>query len=130
MSIAVVYDAGALIAMDNNDRRMWSVHQLSIDEGRRIVVPSVVVGQVWREARRQVRLGQVLNSCEVEPVRLEVAKAAGVLCGKAKTDDVVDAIVVTMALTLGAIVYTSDPKDIASLAAESGARPGIAIRAV
>lgn len=93
-------------------------------------MPSVVVGQVRRDARRQVRLGQILQSCEVEPVAVEVAKAAGVLCGKARTNDVVDAIVVTMALTLGAIVYTSDPKDIAALAAESGARPGIAIRTV
>jgi predicted nucleic acid-binding protein len=130
MSVSVVYDAGALIAIDNNDRRMWGIHQLAVDEGRRIVVPAVVVGQVWRDARRQVRLGQLLQSCEVEPVRVEVAKAAGVLCGKAKTNDVVDAIVVTTALALGAIVFTSDPKDIAALATESGARPGISIRAV
>jgi predicted nucleic acid-binding protein len=130
MSVSVVYDAGALIAIDNNDRRMWGLHQLAVDEGRRIVVPSIVVGQVWRDARRQVRLGQLLQSCEVEPVGVEVAKVAGILCDRAKTTDVVDAIVVAMALTLGAIVFTSDPKDIAALAAESGARPGIAIRPV
>ena len=67
-----------------------------------------------RDARRQVQLGRFLHSCEVVPVGLEVAKAAGVLCGKAGTRDVVDATVVTVALAYGAIVFTSDTGAIAS----------------
>ncbi|MEO3749216.1 PIN domain-containing protein [Streptomyces sp. B6B3] len=128
MSIPYLYDAGALIAIDNNDRRMWARHHLALDEGRDIHVPAPVVGQAWRDPRRQVRLGKLLASCRVEPVGLEVAKAAGVLCGKAGTTDVVDAAVVVMAAIHGAIVWTSDPEDIRALADAQDTKPALVIR--
>lgn len=130
MSIPYVYDAGVLIAIDGNDRRMWAVHHLAIEEGRRVLVPSIVVGQAWRDPRRQVWLGRFLHSCEIAPIGVEVAKAAGVLCGKSGTRDVVDAAVVTVALTCGAIVFTSDPDDIGHLSAASDVKPGLVIRRV
>ena len=128
MSIPYVYDAGVLSAIDGNDRRMWAIHHLALEEGRRLLVPAVVVGQAWRDPRRQVQLGRFLHSCEVASVGLELAKAAGVLCGKAGTRDVVDAVVVTVALAYGAIVFTSDPDDIAPLSAASEVKPGLVIR--
>ena len=128
MSIPYVYDAGVLIAIDDNDRRMWAIHHLAVEEGRRVLVPAIVVGQAWRDPRRQVQLGKFLHSCEVVPIGTEVAKAAGVLCGRAGTRDVVDAAVVTTALTCGAIVFTSDPEDIAHLSAASEVKPGLVIR--
>jgi predicted nucleic acid-binding protein len=128
VSIPYVYDAGALLAVDGNDRRMWVIHHLALEEGRRLLVPAVVVAQAWRDARRQVQLGRFLHSCEIVPVGLELAKAAGVLCGKAGTRDVVDAIVVTIALSYGAIVFTSDPDDITQLGAATDAKPGLVIR--
>ncbi len=130
MSIPYVYDTGALIAIDNNDRRMWARHSLALDDGRDIYVPATVVSQAWRDARRQARLGKLLASCRVEPVGLEVAKAAGVLCGKARTADVVDATVVVMAATRGAIVWTSDPNDIHTLADAQDIKPALVIRTV
>jgi len=128
VSIPYVYDAGVLSAIDGNDRRMWAIHHLALEEGRRLLVPAVVVGQAWRDPRRQVQLGRFLHSCEVASVGLELAKAAGVLCGKAGTRDVVDAVVVTVALAYGAIVFTSDPDDIAPLSAASEVKPGLVIR--
>jgi predicted nucleic acid-binding protein len=125
-----LYDAGALIAIDKNDRRMWARYQVALDEERDVRVPAVVVGQAWRDSRRQVRLGQFLAGCHVDPVGLEVAKAAGILCGRASTSDVVDATVVVMATATGAVVWTSDPEDIKALADQSGARPALVIRAV
>lgn len=130
MSIPYLYDTGALIAIDNNDRRMWARHHLALDDGRDIYIPSVVLSQAWRDARRQVRLGKLLASCRVEPVGLEVAKAAGVLCGKAETADIVDATVVVMAATLGAIVWTSDPDDIRALAGAQDTKPSLVARTV
>jgi hypothetical protein len=130
VSIPYLYDAGALIAIDNNDRRMWARHGLALDDGRDIYIPSVVVSQAWRDARQQVRLGKFLASCQVEPVGLEVAKAAGILCGKAKTADVVDATVVVTAAGLGAIVWTSDPDDIHTLADAQDTKPALVIRTV
>ena len=109
---------------------MWAIHHLATEEGRRLLVPSIVVGQAWRDPRRQVRLGRFLHSCEIIPVGLELAKAAGVLCGKAGTRDVVDATVVTVGLTYGAIVFTSDPDDIAALSAVTDVKPGLVVRRV
>ncbi len=128
MNIPYVYDAGVLIAIDGNDRRMWAIHHLALEEGRRLLVPAVVVGQAWRDPRRQVQLGRFLQSCEVAPVGLELAKAAGVLCGKAGTRDVVHAVVATSALAYGAIVFTSDPDDIVQLSAASEVKPGLVVR--
>jgi hypothetical protein len=128
MSIPYVYDAGVLIAIDGNDRRIWAIHHLAVEEGRRVLIPAVVVGQAWRDPRRQVQLGRFLQSCEVVPIGLELAKAVGVLCGRAGGRDVVDAAVVIVALTYGAIVFTSDPDDIAHLSAASDVKPGLVIR--
>ena len=130
MSVPYLYDAGALIAIDSNDRRMWAIHHLAMEEGRRVIVPAVVVAQAWRDARRQVLLGRLIQGCEVAPVGLEVSKAAGVLCGTAGTRDVVDAIVAIMALAQGAIVFTSHPGDIRGLSIASGTRPGLVVRPV
>jgi hypothetical protein len=109
---------------------MWARHKLALAEGRDIHVPAVVVGQVWRDGRRQVRLGKVLAGCQVDAVGLATSKAAGVLCGKAGTSDLVDATVVVMAVAVSAIIWTSDPKDIRELADSSGARPAVLIRPV
>lgn len=130
MNIPYVYDAGALIAIDSHDRRMWAIHHLAMEEGRRVIVPAVVVGQVWRDGRRQAVLGRFLRTCEIEPVLLEGAKAAGALCGKAGTADVVDAAVVVAALSHGAIIFTSDGADLARLAAASEAKPAPVLRHV
>jgi predicted nucleic acid-binding protein len=130
VSIPYVYDAGVLIAVDSNDRRMWTRHQIALEEGRRIIVPAIVIGQAWQDSHRQVVLGRFLRTCEIEPTFADIAKEAGVLCGKAGTSDVIDAVVVAVAVARQAIVLTSDPHDIAKLASASGARPGLVVRGV
>ena len=125
-----MYDAGVLLAVDDNARRMWVIHHLAVEEGRRLLVQAVVVAQAWRDARHQVQLGKFLHSCEVLPIGMETAKAAGVLCGRAGTRDVVDAVVVTVALAYGAIVFTSDPGDIIHLGAAAEVKPGLVVRTV
>jgi hypothetical protein len=82
-----LYDAGALIAIDKNDRRIWARYQVAVDDGRDIRVPAVVVGQAWRDSRRQVRLGKFLAGWRVDPAGPETAKAAGIPCGRAGTSD-------------------------------------------
>jgi hypothetical protein len=52
MTQPYLYDAGALIAIDKNDRHMWARFQVAVDDGRDIRVPAVVVGQVWRDSDR------------------------------------------------------------------------------
>lgn len=121
--MSYVYDAGALIAIDSEDRRMWLIHKTALAEGRDIVIPAVVVGQVWRDGRRQAQLARLLRSSQVQPTDLETAKAAGVLCGKAGTPDVVDATVMVTAMAHSAVIVTSDPKDMNKLAEAAKARP-------
>lgn len=130
MNVPCVYDAGVLTAIDSDDRRMWATHHIALEEGRRLIIPAVVVGQVWRDSRRQVVLSRFLRSCEVEPTDLETAQAAGILCGKSGTRDVIDAVVVVTALRHGAIIYTSDTRDIAALSAASNVRHAPVIRKV
>jgi predicted nucleic acid-binding protein len=130
VNIPYLYDAGVLIAIDNDDRRMWARHSLALDDGRDIHVPSVVVSQAWRDSRRQVRLGKFLAGCHVVPIGLETAKTAGILCGKASTSDIVDATVVTVAASLGAIIWTSDPDDIRTVIDAQGIKPTPVIRTV
>jgi len=125
-----VYDAGALIALDNDDRRMWARHKLALAEGTGIHVPAVVVGQAWRDGSRQVQLARALAGCRADPVGLETSKSAGVLSGRSGTADVVDAIAVVMAAALRAIIWTSDADDIKSLADQSGLRPAPVVRGV
>lgn len=125
-----VYDAGALVALDRGDRRMWARHKLALDEGRDIRVPAVVVGQAWRDGHRQVQLARAVAGCRADPVGLDTSKAAGVLCGRSGTADVVDAIVVVMAAALRAIIWTSDADDIKSLAGQSGVKPAPVVRGV
>ena len=130
MTLPYVYDAGALIALDSSDRGMWARHKLALEEGGDIHVPAVVVGQVWRDGRRQVQLARALAGCRADPVGLDTSKAAGVLCGRSGTADVVDATVVVMAAALRAIIWTSDPRDITALASQSGIAPAPVVRGV
>ncbi|HET9898440.1 MAG TPA: PIN domain-containing protein [Streptosporangiaceae bacterium] len=130
MSVPYVYDAGALIAIDGNDRRMWAIHHLAMEEGREVFVPAIVVGQAWRNGSRQALLGRLLRTCEVEPIMVETAKAAGVLCGKARSSDVVDATVIVTALAHRAIIFSSDDGHLAKLAAATDARPAPVIKHV
>ena len=130
MRLPYVYDAGALIAFDNDDRRMWARHKLALDEGTDIHVPAIVVGQAWRHSTRQVQLARALAGCRTDPVGLDVSKAAGVLCGRSATADVVDATVVVMAAALRAIIWTSDTQDIGVLADQSGVKPAPVVRSV
>lgn len=130
MNVSYVYDAGALIAIDSYDRRMWLIHKTALAEGRDVIIPAIVVGQAWRDSRRQPLLGRALKTCQIEPTGLETAKAAGVLCGRAGTSDVVDATVMVTAIAHRAIIITSDHKDMAELAEACGARPRPVVRRV
>ena len=87
----VTYDAGALIAGDRNDRRMWALHVGFIAEEVVPTVPAPVVAEAWRGGPRQAGLARMLAGCEIEAMTAEQARQVGVLAGRAEHDDVVDA---------------------------------------
>jgi hypothetical protein len=110
-------DAGALIAFENADRAVVAIIVRASALGTRLAIPAGVVGQVWRDGRKQARLARLLGSrvVEVEPLDDARARAAGQLCGVTKTRDVIDASVVLCARARGHGVLTSDPTDIRRL---------------
>lgn len=109
------FDAGALVALDRNDARMWAVIKAAALRGTTVVAPSTVIAQVWRGSPRQARLATALQGVEVsffDPM----ARAAGELCGSSRTSDVIDASVVLTAMNERATqIYTSDEGDIQHL---------------
>lgn len=110
----VTLDAGALIAVEKNDRRVVTALRVAVDAQVSIVVPAGVVGQVWQDGGRQVRLARLLGSTRVsiEPLDDVRARAAGQLCGATRTKDVIDASVVLGAKARGDRVFTSDVEEL------------------
>ena len=96
---AVVLDAGALIAIEKGDRKVLALCRVATLDRATVVVPAGVIAQVWREGGRQARLARLVSAIGtlVEPLDLNVARLAGVLCGRADTTDVIDATVVIAA---------------------------------
>lgn len=116
MIIPYVYDAGALISLDLGDRQGLLRHQSAVEIARPVLVPAVVLTQVWRDHRKQHHLARFLRSCEVVPVGDRMGRVAGELCAASGTSDAVDALVVTVAAAIGpAVIWTSDPGDIERL---------------
>ena len=116
---AVVYDAAVLVAADRNDRRAWAEHKARLEFGIVPLVPAPVVTQVSRSSQ-QAQLRRFLMGCVVAPLGEGEAHEAGRLLGKSRTTDVVDAVVVTLALRQRATILTSDPADIKRLVRASG----------
>ncbi|HEY0641071.1 MAG TPA: hypothetical protein VGD67_25850 [Pseudonocardiaceae bacterium] len=115
----VVLDAGGLIGIERDDRRVAGLIELARRAGGGLVTVAPVVGQVWRGGARQARFARWLPMIDVRPVELADARAAGVLLGAAGTRDVVDALVALAAMP-GDQILTSDPDDLKVLMAERG----------
>jgi hypothetical protein len=113
----VTLDAGALIALDRGDRRMIAFISQALSEGRSFRVPAGVIGQAWRDGRRQAVLSRFLRGTEVRVVPLDdgLSRAAGELCGATGTADVIDASVVLVAREGRDVIVTGDPSDLRRL---------------
>ena len=110
-------DGGALVGFERNDRRVVAIVARALHHRDALIVPAGVVGQVWRDGTRQVRLVRLLGSpvCRVVALDDTGARAAGQLCGASDTSDVIDASVVVVARQQGLRVITSDPDDLRRL---------------
>jgi predicted nucleic acid-binding protein len=115
----IVYDAGVLVAVDRNDRRAWADHKNRLELGVIQLVPAPVVAQVSRSPQ-QAQLRRFLTGCVVVPLGEREAHEAGWLLGQTRTTDIVDAVVVTIAIRQKATILTGDPDDIERLVRASG----------
>jgi hypothetical protein len=123
MSAALVYDSGALIAIDNaRDRSAADRHRRRLDRGRKILVPTVVAAQVVRKPATQAGLMLALRGCELVPFTADHHVPIGQLLAASGTADVVDAFVALLAARTGAGIVSADPDDIGHLLSCLGIR--------
>ncbi|MBN1609672.1 MAG: hypothetical protein JW940_23770 [Polyangiaceae bacterium] len=121
----IVLDAGALLALEHNDRDLWAALKLAALKSDDVFVPSTALAQVWRGTASQARLHRALQHCVVASFD-GLATDVGELCGRTRTSDICDAHVAIVAVTQGDVLYTSDPKDMRRLtAAVEGGKPTI-----
>jgi hypothetical protein len=123
--LGLAYDAGALIAADRDDRRIWAIHARALQRGIRPIVPAGCIVEAWR-GMRQPNLARLLEGCEIEALEEQRSKRAGTLRSGARSSvSAVDATVVETSLRRGTAVVTSDRTDIESLATAAKRRVAI-----
>jgi hypothetical protein len=118
--MTLVLDAGALIALQRNDRPMWRRLKAALQQEAVPVTHGGIVGQVWRgRGPRDALLVKALAGIDVRPVDDELGRRAGELLATARRRDVIDAALVVLAHE-GDHIVTSDPGDLEPLARATG----------
>lgn len=114
--MSLVLDAGALVALECDQRAMWIRLKAARDRGELPVTHGGVLGQVWRGGPRQARLSRALAGVDVRPLDQELGQSAGMLLAASGGSDAIDAAVVALAND-GDDIVTSDEDDFRILAA-------------
>lgn len=112
--MALVLDAGALIAVDQNRREVLA--RIRVAQLRAVPVRSsaAVVAQVWRDGARQATLSRVLAGVDTYALDSSAARQVGKLLRSSYTSDVVDAHLASV-VEEGDAVLTSDEGDMRRL---------------
>jgi len=113
----VTLDAGGLIALDRDDRRVVVLLARASETGARVTVPASALAQAMRRPDRQVRLARLTRQPTTDVIDLGRVDAASVgrLLAASGTSDIVDAHVVICARRADQPVVTSDPGDLRQL---------------
>jgi hypothetical protein len=113
----VTLDAGGLIALDRDDRRVVVLLARARETGARVSVPAPALAQAIRRPERQVRLSRLIRQPGTDVIALGRVDAThvGRLLAASGTSDIVDAHVVICARRAGQPVVTSDPGDLRQL---------------
>lgn len=113
----VTLDAGGLIALDRNDRRLVVLLARAAETNVRVTVPATALAQSVRRPERQVRLARLIRQPTTDVVALDRVDATNVgrLLAASATSDIADAHVVICARRSDQQVVTSDPDDLRRL---------------
>ena len=116
----IAFDAGGLIALDRNHRRVLALIARAAEQGIRITIPATALAQAMRSPARQARLSRLIRQPDTDLIALDGpgATAVGFLLSRTGTADVVDAHVVVCARSAGQPVITSDAADLRRIAPE------------
>lgn len=118
--MTLVLDAGALIALDRQDRAMWRTFVNARRDGISLVSHGGVLGQAWRGGGgRQAPLSRALGGIDIRPLDEGLGRRAGALLAKSRRADVIDAALVLLARD-GDVIVTSDVGDLLPLAEAAG----------
>ena len=117
MSPGITLDAGAMIALDRDDRRVIVLLARAAETSAAVTIPAAALAQAIRDPARQARLARLIRTPRSEIVALDRNDAVGIgrLLSSSGSADVVDAHVVLCARRAGQAVVTSDAKDLARL---------------
>lgn len=113
----VTLDAGGLIALDRDDRRVVVLLARARETGARVTVPASALAQAIRLPDRQVRLSRLIRQPTTDVISLDRVDATNVgrLLAASRTSDIADAHVVVCARRANQPVVTSDPGDLRQL---------------
>src|SRR5262245_37156715 len=95
----VTFDAGGLIALDRDDRRVIALLARAHQLGARVTIPATALAQAIRRPARQARLARLIRQPTTVLVPLDGADAThvGILLAASRTTDIADAHVVICA---------------------------------
>lgn len=113
----VTMDAGGLIAVERNDRRVLVLLARARETGARVTVPSTALAQAIRQPERQAPLARLARQPTTDVVALDRVDATNVgrLLAASATADIVDAHVVICARRTQQQIVTSDPDELKAL---------------
>jgi len=114
MKPRVVFDTGALIALERGRQHIRKVHRLAVEHGYPIVATTPVIAEWWRRGKREKERARILRTLVIEPPASHVARLAGEAIGIVSAG-VVDALVMAAASLRSDLVYTSDMEDMERL---------------
>ena len=120
----LVLDAGAFVAFEKGDARVRARFAAARRLGFELVTASPVIGQVWRDGRRQALVARLISATHVHAPDDAAGRRAGEMLARTRTSDVIDALLVGRVKD-GDTVLTSDPDDIETLLATTGVRATI-----
>lgn len=110
----LTFDAGGLIAVDRDDRRVIVLLARAAQTSAPITVPATALAQAIRQPEWQARLARLVRQPTTTVVPLDRVDASNVgrLLAASGTTDIVDAHVVVCGRRGGQRVVTTDPGDL------------------
>ena len=88
--MALVLDAGALIAIDRWDRVAGALLRVAQRQGVAVHTSAGVLAQAWRDGARQANLARTLTGIDVIAIEQTSGRRVGELLADSGTSDIVD----------------------------------------
>jgi hypothetical protein len=102
---SLILDAGAIAALDRNDRLAWALLRAAAEDDLPILVPSGAIARAWSEGASQPLLARALTHCDEIALDGPAARAAGVM---ARTTGITDVLDASVAVTIAAAARTGE----------------------